>query len=54
MRHHAAHVLVADVRDHGRLAPGDVVLTTAFGAGLSWGANLVRWTAPAPAPAEGA
>ncbi len=38
----------------GRLAPGDVVLTTAFGAGLSWGANLVRWTAPAPAPAEGA
>lgn len=29
----------------GRLAPGDVVLTVAFGAGLSWGANLVRWTA---------
>ncbi|MGH2724916.1 MAG: beta-ketoacyl-ACP synthase III [Actinomycetota bacterium] len=32
----------------GRLAPGDVVLTAAFGAGLAWGANLVRWTAPAP------
>jgi 3-oxoacyl-[acyl-carrier-protein] synthase-3 len=30
----------------GRLAPGDVVLTTAFGAGLAWGANLLRWTAP--------
>jgi 3-oxoacyl-[acyl-carrier-protein] synthase-3 len=33
----------------GRLWPGDVVLTAAFGAGLTWGANLLRWTAPAPA-----
>ncbi len=32
----------------GRLAPGALVLTVAFGAGLTWGANLVRWTAPAP------
>jgi 3-oxoacyl-[acyl-carrier-protein] synthase-3 len=32
----------------GRLQPGDVVLTVAFGAGLAWGANLIRWTAPAP------
>jgi 3-oxoacyl-[acyl-carrier-protein] synthase-3 len=32
----------------GRLAPGEIVLTAAFGAGLSWGANLIRWTAPAP------
>lgn len=30
----------------GRVGPGDLVLTTAFGAGLSWGANLLRWTAP--------
>ena len=30
----------------GRLSPGDVVLTVAFGAGLAWGANLTRWTAP--------
>jgi 3-oxoacyl-[acyl-carrier-protein] synthase-3 len=36
----------------GRLAPGDVVLTAAFGAGLAWGANLIRWTAPPP-PEEG-
>ncbi len=36
----------------GRLSPGDVVLTTAFGAGLAWGANLLRWTAPTVA--EGA
>jgi hypothetical protein len=25
-----------------------VVLTVAFGAGLAWGANLIRWTAPLP------
>jgi 3-oxoacyl-[acyl-carrier-protein] synthase III len=36
----------------GRLSPGDVVLTTAFGAGLAWGANLLRWTAPPPAAAR--
>jgi 3-oxoacyl-[acyl-carrier-protein] synthase-3 len=32
----------------GRLLPGDLVLTVAFGAGLAYGANLVRWTAEAP------
>lgn len=32
----------------GRLAPGDLVLLTSFGAGLAWGANLMRWTAPRP------
>src|ERR671918_414462 len=44
----AASVPVA--MDHawreGRLEPGDVVLTVAFGAGLAWGANLLRWTEP--------
>ncbi|MBI4260995.1 MAG: ketoacyl-ACP synthase III [Actinobacteria bacterium] len=32
----------------GRIHPGDVVLLASFGAGLTWGATLVRWTAPAP------
>lgn len=32
----------------GRLSAGDVVLTVAFGAGFSWGANLLRWTAERP------
>ncbi|MGH2764900.1 MAG: beta-ketoacyl-ACP synthase III [Actinomycetota bacterium] len=32
----------------GKVKPGDVVLTAAFGAGLAWGANLIRWTAEAP------
>ncbi|HZD18428.1 MAG TPA: 3-oxoacyl-[acyl-carrier-protein] synthase III C-terminal domain-containing protein, partial [Actinomycetota bacterium] len=31
----------------GRIRPGDLVLLTSFGAGLAWGANLVRWTGPA-------
>lgn len=31
----------------GRVRPGDLVLLTSFGAGLSWGANLIRWTGPA-------
>jgi 3-oxoacyl-[acyl-carrier-protein] synthase-3 len=28
----------------GRMHEGDLVLLTSFGAGLSWGANLMRWT----------
>ncbi len=27
----------------GRIAPGDIVLFSAFGAGLTWGAGVVRW-----------
>jgi 3-oxoacyl-[acyl-carrier-protein] synthase-3 len=34
----------------GRVAPGGLVLLTSFGAGLSWGATLVRWTASSPTP----
>ncbi len=32
----------------GRIRPGSLVLLTSFGAGLAWGANLIRWTAPDP------
>jgi 3-oxoacyl-[acyl-carrier-protein] synthase-3 len=31
----------------GRVREGDLVLLTSFGAGLAWGANLIRWTGPA-------
>jgi 3-oxoacyl-[acyl-carrier-protein] synthase III len=31
----------------GRVKTGDLVLLTSFGAGLAWGANLIRWTGPA-------
>jgi len=34
----------------GRISPGGLVLLTSFGAGLSWGATLVRWTVPTPPP----
>jgi 3-oxoacyl-[acyl-carrier-protein] synthase-3 len=37
----------------GRLSPGDLVLTVAFGAGLAWGANLIRWTAAGPEGSDG-
>jgi 3-oxoacyl-[acyl-carrier-protein] synthase-3 len=29
----------------GRLKPGMIVVTVGFGAGLSWGANVIRWGA---------
>ena len=34
---------LTDARDAGRLTPGDTVLLTAFGAGLTWGSTLLRW-----------
>jgi len=32
-----------EAQKEGKLKQGDVVLTVGFGAGLVWGANLVRW-----------
>ena len=32
-----------EASDSGRLKPGMLVLTVGFGAGLVWGANLIRW-----------
>ena len=34
----------------GRVKQGGLVLLTSFGAGLAWGATLLRWTAREPAP----
>jgi 3-oxoacyl-[acyl-carrier-protein] synthase-3 len=34
----------------GRIREGDVVLFTSFGAGLTWGATLMRWTMPGIEP----
>ena len=33
----------------GRVHDGDLMLLTSFGAGLAWGANLVRWSMAEPA-----
>jgi 3-oxoacyl-[acyl-carrier-protein] synthase III len=30
----------------GRVPPGGLILLTSFGGGLTWGANLLRWTGP--------
>ena len=32
-----------EARQAGRVKPGDLILMAAFGAGLSWGAAVVRW-----------
>lgn len=32
-----------EAQAEGRLKKGDVVMTVGFGAGLVWGANLIRW-----------
>ena len=37
----------------GVINEGDLVLFTSFGAGLTWGATLVRWTLASPAGAAG-
>jgi 3-oxoacyl-[acyl-carrier-protein] synthase-3 len=46
---------LADARDRGRVGPGDTVLLTAFGAGLTWASCLLTWPGdqdPALADAE--
>ncbi|TLM93867.1 MAG: ketoacyl-ACP synthase III [Actinobacteria bacterium] len=41
-----------DLYTSGRLAPGDLLALVGFGAGLTWGAGVVRWTMPALASEE--
>ncbi len=35
---------LADAAEDGRLRPGELVLMTGMGAGLTWGSALLRWT----------
>ncbi len=37
-----------DLYTSGQLAPGDLLALVGFGAGLTWGAAVVRWTMTAP------
>jgi 3-oxoacyl-[acyl-carrier-protein] synthase III len=37
-----------DLYTSGRLAPGDLLALVGFGAGLTWGAAVVRWIMPTP------
>lgn len=43
-------IALCEVVEEGRLRPGDVVVCVGFGAGLTWGATVLRWTYPQPAP----
>jgi 3-oxoacyl-[acyl-carrier-protein] synthase-3 len=37
-----------DLYTSGQLAPGDVLALVGFGAGLTWGAAVIRWTMASP------
>ncbi|HEX3052085.1 MAG TPA: beta-ketoacyl-ACP synthase III [Aggregatilineaceae bacterium] len=39
-------IALAEAANEGRFQPGDVVGLVGFGAGLSWGAMLLEWSAP--------
>lgn len=41
-------IATVEALDQGRLNPGDHAVLVAFGAGLTWGATLVKWTGPLP------
>jgi 3-oxoacyl-[acyl-carrier-protein] synthase-3 len=36
-------ICMSEAVEQGRLKAGDLVLTLAFGAGFTWGGNIVRW-----------
>jgi 3-oxoacyl-[acyl-carrier-protein] synthase-3 len=36
---------LADAADRGRLSPGDLVLLSGFGAGMTWASAVLRWSA---------
>jgi len=36
-------IALSEAETEGRLKKGDLVMTVGFGAGLVWGANLIRW-----------
>ena len=40
-------------QSEGRLEPGRRVLLAAFGGGLTWGATVLEWSAPAPVSTNG-
>ena len=36
-------VALAESLEEGRVKPGDYILSATFGAGLSWGAAVIKW-----------
>ena len=39
-------ILLDEMWRSGALQPGQLLITVGFGAGLTWGANLIRWNCP--------
>ena len=39
-------VALCEAIEEGRIQPGDTIAMVAFGAGLAWGATVMRWTSP--------
>jgi 3-oxoacyl-[acyl-carrier-protein] synthase-3 len=39
-------IALAEAADAGRLRPGDHVLVSGFGAGMTWASALLRWGTP--------
>jgi 3-oxoacyl-[acyl-carrier-protein] synthase-3 len=39
-------LVLAEAADDERLADGDLVLLSGFGAGMTWGSALIRWGRP--------
>ena len=39
---------LAEASDEGRLSPGDVVLLSGFGAGMTWASAVLRWDGGTP------
>jgi 3-oxoacyl-[acyl-carrier-protein] synthase-3 len=43
-------IALCEAAEEGRLQPGDHAVLVGFGAGLTWGAAVVRWGLPSPLP----
>ena len=43
-------IALCEAVEEGRLQPGDHAVLVGFGAGLTWGAVLLRWGVPTPVP----
>ena len=37
-------IAMVEALEQGRIRRGDVIVTVGFGAGLTWGANVIRWS----------
>jgi len=41
-------IATCEAVEDGRVKPGDIVVFVGFGAGLTWGASVVKWSSPFP------